>query len=41
VYLFRMGRHELGRAPANDPLMSVVVCLLLILLALVCVFAGL
>jgi hypothetical protein len=35
-----MGRHEVGRAPANDPLMTVVVSALLILLALVCVFAG-
>lgn len=40
MYVFRMGRHEVGRAPANDPLMTVVVALLLILLALVCFFAG-
>lgn len=40
MYVFRMGRHEVGRAPANDPLMTVVVCLLLLLVALVCVFAG-
>jgi hypothetical protein len=40
VYVFGMGRHEVGRAPANDPLMTVVVGLLLILVALVCVFAG-
>jgi hypothetical protein len=41
VYEFRLGRHEVGRAPAFDPLMTVVVCLLLILAALVCAFAGL
>jgi hypothetical protein len=40
VYVFPMGRHEVGRAPANDPLMTVVVCLLLLLAALFCVFAG-
>jgi len=40
VYVFGMGRHEVGRAPANDPLMTVVVCLLLLLAALVCVLSG-
>ena len=40
VYVFRMGRHEAGRAPANDPLMTVVVAMLLLLLALVCALAG-
>jgi hypothetical protein len=35
-----MGRHQSDRAPASDPFMTVVVCALLLLLAMVCVLAG-
>jgi hypothetical protein len=35
-----MGRHEVSRVPANDPFMTSVVAVLLLLLALVCLLAG-
>jgi hypothetical protein len=38
--MFGMGRHEEARARANDPFMTTVVGLLLVLLAAVCVLAG-
>ena len=38
--MFRMGRHEVNRVPANDPFMTSVVAALLLMLALVCMFAG-
>jgi hypothetical protein len=38
--MFRMGRHEVSRVPANDPFMTSVVAVLLLMLALVCLLAG-
>lgn len=38
--MFRMGRHEVNRVPANDPFMTSVVAALLLMLALVCLLAG-
>ena len=38
--MFAVGRHAESREPANDPFMTVVVGGLLLLLALVCVLAG-
>jgi hypothetical protein len=35
-----MGRHEDSRAPATDPFMIVIVSALVLLLALVCLLAG-
>jgi hypothetical protein len=36
-----MGRHEETRARANDPFMTTVVAVLLLMLAAVCLLAGL
>jgi hypothetical protein len=41
VYMFPVGRHAESREPANDPFMTVIVGALLLLLALVCLLAGL
>jgi hypothetical protein len=38
--MFRMGRHEVNRVPANDPFMTSVVATLLLLLALVFLLAA-
>jgi hypothetical protein len=38
--MFPMGRHAESRVPANDPFMTSVVGALLVLLALVCLLAG-
>jgi hypothetical protein len=38
--MFGMGRHEEIRARANDPFMTTIVCALLLLLAAVCLLAG-
>jgi len=35
-----MGRHAESRIPANDPFMTAVVSALLLLLAMVCLLAG-
>jgi hypothetical protein len=35
-----MGRHEVDRVPANDPFMTTIVAMLLLLLAMVCLLAG-
>jgi hypothetical protein len=35
-----MGRHEVSRVPANDPFMTSIVAVLLLMLALVCLLAG-
>jgi hypothetical protein len=35
-----MGRHETSRVPANDPFMTTIVGVLLLLLALTCLLAG-
>jgi hypothetical protein len=40
VYMFPMGRHEVRRAPAFDPLMTVIVSALLMLLGLIWMLAG-
>jgi hypothetical protein len=38
--MFPVGRHAESRAPANDPFMTGVVAGLLLLLALLCLLAG-
>jgi hypothetical protein len=38
--MFPVGRHAESREPANDPFMTVVVGGLLLLLALLCLLAG-
>jgi hypothetical protein len=38
--MFPMGRHAETRVPANDPFMTAIVSALLVLLALVCLLAG-
>jgi hypothetical protein len=38
--MFPVGRHAESREPANDPFMTAIVGSLLLLLALVCLLAG-
>jgi hypothetical protein len=38
--MFPMGRHAETRVPANDPFMTAIVSALLVLLALLCLLAG-
>ena len=38
--MFPMGRHEVSRGPAFDPFMTVIVSVLLVLLAVIIMFAG-